>query len=516
MSIKKKIILIFSASFAIVAVFGLTAIYDFFEARRDFDFLKITDSIRSKTLQIRRHEKNFFLYGDFTEVEKIRRYFTEVDRLIKEGEEINKKNKDLQRLALKIREYKRRFNEIVTIAELTKAELGSLKGMPQYDFIIPIMKSTFLEHPEEIITILKKFYFPGDASELLSHLREIKQKVMRLRLTGEEIIDISREIDKSARNRVEYVIRASEVGILIVFPFAFLSGFIALFFVTQNIVKRLNELMVTIKKTGEGFYSPLPFPSGKDEVSTLIRTYNSMAAALKDREMQLIKKEEELIRHKKLAAIGTLASGVAHELNNPLNNIHLSAQILAREIKGDSEGIIKETVEDILSQTLRVKKIVGDLLEFAREKKPEKQRINITELIKRVYAQIQKIYQTRDIVFNFQGPEEMYLSLDPAQIERVFLNLFSNAIDAMNGKGEIRVRITEDEDVVKIEISDTGPGIPEDYIDKVFDPFFTTKDKGTGLGLSIVYNIVKNHYGHIEVISSDKGTTFIISLPREL
>lgn len=516
MSIKKKIILIFSASFAIVAIFGLTAIFDFFETRRDFDFLKITDSIRSKTLQIRRHEKNFFLYGDFTEVEKIRRYFIEVDKLIKEGERINKNNDNLKRLALKIRQYKQRFNEIVKIAELTRMEISGLKGLPQYDFIIPIMKSTFLEHPEQIETLLRKFYFADNASEVLEHLKKINKEVKRLRKTGEDIIDISREIDKTARQRVQYIIKASEVGILIVFPFAFLSGFISLFFVTQNIVKRLNELMMTIKKAGEGFYSPLPFPSGKDEVSTLIRTYNNMATALKERELQLIKKEEELIRHKKLAAIGTLASGVAHELNNPLNNIHLSAQILAREIKGDNEGIIKETVEDILSQTLRVKKIVGDLLEFAREKKPEKQTVNLKELIEKVYGQIEKIYQTREVSFNVHGPEELLISVDPTQIERVFLNLFSNAIDAMNGKGELKVDIIEDDDVVKIRVSDTGPGIPQEHIEKVFDPFFTTKDKGTGLGLSIVYNIIKNHYGRIEVFSTDNGTTFIISLPREI
>ncbi len=386
----------------------------------------------------------------------------------------------------------------------------------KYDFFIPIMESTFLEHPEQIETLLKQFYSVSDKGSLLNHLRQINSKVKELRNTGEEIIDISREIDKSARYRVQYVIKASEVGILIVFPFAFLSGFIALFFVTQNIVKRLNELMVTIEKTGEGFYSPLPFPSGKDEVSTLIRTYNHMAEALKDRETQLIKKEEELIRHKKLAAIGTLASGVAHELNNPLNNIHLSAQILAREVKGSSEGIIKETVEDILSQSLRVKKIVGDLLEFAREKKPEKVSINLPELIKGVYNQVEKVYLSEKINFSLISPEEIYVSIDPAQIERVFLNLFTNAVDAMQGEGELVVRIYDDEDVVKIEVSDTGPGIPEDCLDKIFDPFFTTKDKGTGLGLSIVYNIIKNHYGRIEVNSTEKGTTFTIYLPREI
>jgi signal transduction histidine kinase len=517
MSIKKKIILIFSASFAIVAIFGLSAIYDFFEARRDFAFLKISDSIRSKTLQIRRHEKNFFLYGDFSEVEKIKLYFSEIDGLINLGKEINRNDRNLLKLASKIQEYRLRFLEIVEIAGITKDEVTRLRAMSsKYDFIIPIMESTFLEHPEQIEMLVKKFYPTGDQGSLLKHLGQIKRKVETLRSIGEEIIDISREIDISARGRVEYVIKASGVGVLIVFPFAFLAGFIALFFVTQNIVKRLNELMITIEKTGEGFFSPLPFPSGKDEVSTLIRTYNNMAAALKEREIQLIKKEEELIRHKKLAAIGTLASGVAHELNNPLNNIHLSAQILAREVEGSREGIIRETVEDILSQSLRVKKIVGDLLEFAREKKPQKVRINLPDLIVRVYNQVEKVYSSGQVDFSVVSPAEIYLSIDPAQIERVFLNLFTNAMDAMQGEGKLVVKISDDEDVIKVDVSDTGPGIPEDYLDKIFDPFFTTKNKGTGLGLSIVYNIIKNHYGRIEVNSSARGTTFTIYLPREI
>jgi signal transduction histidine kinase len=517
MSIKKKIILIFSASFAIVAIFGLSAIYDFFAARRDFAFLKISDSIRSKTLQIRRHEKNFFLYGDFTEVEKIKRYFTEIDSLINRGKEINHNDRNLMSLASKIKEYRSRFLEIVEIARLTREEVVRLKVVSRrYEFFIPIMESTFLEHPEQIAMLVMKFYHAGDQKDLLNHLGEINMKVKKLRGIGEEIIDISRDIDRSARDRVEYVIKASGVGILLVFPFAFLAGFIALFFVTQNIVKRLNELMVTIEKTGEGFFSPLPFPSGKDEVSTLIRTYNNMAATLKEREIQLMRKEEELLRHRKLAAIGTLASGVAHELNNPLNNIHLSAQVLAREVKGSGEAMVSEIVEDILSQTMRVKKIVGDLLEFAREKKPEKTRTNLPDLITRVYDQLSKVYPSGGVGFSLQSPPEVYLFIDPVQMERVFLNLFTNALDAMQNEGELVVVISEDDDVVRVDVSDTGPGIPEEALEKVFDPFFTTKDRGTGLGLSIVYNIINNHYGRIKITSTSEGTTFTIYLPRDI
>jgi len=522
MSIKKKIILIFTASFAIVAIFGISSIYDFFEVKKDFAFLKISDSIRSKTLQIRRHEKNFFIYGDLKEIERINHYFYEIDNLIKEGKKINPYDQNLLKLNSKIKEYKEKFNEIIEIAIITKNEIKQLKPIyEKHNFFIFIIELTFLEHPKQVAAILRNFYPDTNKDSILlnilNHLKQIDTKVKELCNTGKEIIDISREIDKVARYKVEYVIKASKVGILIVFPFAFLCGSIALFRVTQNIVKRLNDLMATIEKTGEGFYSPLPFPSGKDEVSTLIRTYNKMAETLKDRERQLIKKEEELIRHKKLAAIGTLASGVAHELTNPLNNIHLSAQILSREIKdNNSKGIIKEIVEDILSQSLRVKKIVGDLLEFARDKKPNKVIINLPEIIKSVYTQIQKLYSTEKLYFSIISPKEVYISVDPIQMERVFLNLFTNAIDAMKGEGKLIIRIHDDKNMLKIEVSDNGPGIPRDCIDKIFDPFFTTKYKGSGLGLSIVYNIIKQHHGKIEVSTSKNGTIFTIYLPRDI
>ncbi|HDO22624.1 MAG TPA: sensor histidine kinase, partial [Nitrospirae bacterium] len=392
MSIKKKIILIFSASFAIIAIFGISATFDLLETRKEFNFLKISDSIRSKVLQIRRHEKNYFLYGNLSEIEKIQNYLEETYELIREGKKINAPDRNLIQLELKIKDYSTRFYNITELATVISDAINRLSmNNNKYRFIIPFMRTTFMEHPEKVMTTLKQFHSFDNNSKLNHNLKKIKTQIDGLRKTGEEIINIARELDRGARYRVQSIIKASEVGIRVIFPLSFFFGFITLFLVTQNIVKRLNELMITIKKTGEGYFSPLPFPSGKDEISTLIRTYNNMAEALKEREMQLIKKEEELIQHRKLAAIGILASGVAHELNNPLNNIHLSAQILERETEPDSKLMVKETIEDILSQSLRVKKIVGDLLEFARERKPEMARINLPDLIKNVYSQVEKI-----------------------------------------------------------------------------------------------------------------------------
>jgi len=232
---------------------------------------------------------------------------------------------------------------------------------------------------------------------------------------------------------------------------------------------------------------------------------------------EIKKRQKETTEYSKMAAVGTLTAGIAHELNNPLNNIHISAQILSQEIHNDNVKLITETVDDILSQSIRVKKIISELLEFARDRAPEKSLINLPDLIRRVYEQISKVSLTDGIRFVINAPEDLQITADSAQIERVFVNLINNAIEAMGGRGDIIVNISTDEDVVKIEMTDTGPGIPKDNLDKLFDPFFTTKDKGTGLGLSIAYNIIKNHYGRIEAESiPGKGATFVIYLMREI
>ncbi len=515
MSIKKKIILSFFISFSIIATLAIAAYIDFRETRNEFKYLELAESIRGKTLQLRRHEKNFLLYGDRKEVDFIHRYIGEIETLIKNAKPYTRSD-NLDWLDVELKEFSLRFERITSMASGFHEELASLKPKePSYLFLIPIIKATFLEHPQQNAQLLKRFFRISKKDGYISFLQRLGDEIRDLRKTGEKITGISKELDRGARERVQNIIDVTKVAVLVFLPVSFLIGFVSLFFISQSIVNRLKKLMLTIEESGGGFFSPMPFPAGHDEVSTLIRTYNNMAEALQTREELLRKKEEELIQSKKLAAIGTLASGVAHELNNPLNNIHISAQILAKEMGEDCTGVIEETVHDILSQTFRVKKIVGNLLDFARSKEPDFQEVNIVDIIKKTYAQAQKITAFKDISFSLEAPPELSFRADPAQIERVFINLFTNAADAMSGKGELRVKVNSEEDAVKIEVSDTGKGIPSEVKDKIFDPFFTTKDRGTGLGLSIVYNIIKNHGGSVSVESTaGAGTTFRILLPK--
>jgi two-component system NtrC family sensor kinase len=203
-------------------------------------------------------------------------------------------------------------------------------------------------------------------------------------------------------------------------------------------------------------------------------------------------------------------------LNNPLNNIFISAQALQKETGEGCSPFVKEAAQDIFGQTMRVKGIVGDLLEFAREKTPQMKSVEIISIIKEAYELIGKITNVSKVDFTIDAPgEEVSIEVDPEQMERVFMNLFSNAVDAMKKQGKVTVRVSREEGMIRITVSDTGAGISREDMDNIFDPFFTTRERGTGLGLAIVFNIIKKHGGRITVESEKgKGTDFTITLPE--
>lgn len=223
------------------------------------------------------------------------------------------------------------------------------------------------------------------------------------------------------------------------------------------------------------------------------------------------KLERQLLQADKLATIGQLASGVAHEINNPLGNISLYTQMLLRKTEDENT---KAKLNVIADEANRAAQIVKGLLDFARQSEIELAPIDINKEIGKVLSiltpQLREIKVTKDF--------ETLPSIlgDSGQIEQVMMNLLTNAIQSITENGEIIIRTSIKHDHVEISISDNGCGIPGDILDKIFDPFFSTKEqgKGTGLGLSISYGIIKRHRGSIEVQSEvGKGTTFTIKLP---
>jgi len=225
----------------------------------------------------------------------------------------------------------------------------------------------------------------------------------------------------------------------------------------------------------------------------------------------------KLMQSNKMASLGHLAAGVAHEINNPLSGILIDASLILEELDGDSP--IRKQIEDIISDTNRCKEIVKNLLAYSRQTEFKKEILNINGVIEQAFSFLREHALVHNIAVNKEFSSSMLICEgDNNQLLQVFTNMIINAIQAMDGKGVITVRTNKDKDEGKIyvELSDTGCGIPMENIAKIFEPFFTTKEegKGTGLGLSTVKDIIEKHGGKIKVkYTCPQGTTFLIELP---
>lgn len=235
--------------------------------------------------------------------------------------------------------------------------------------------------------------------------------------------------------------------------------------------------------------------------------------ALQVSHQELEQAQYQLIRTEKLAALGQLAAGVAHEINNPLGTITIYAHILLKGMEQDDPR--REDLTLIIGEANRTKEIVQGLLSFARETKLKPGETNINEILEDTLGLLvnQSLFHNIKIKKVF-APDLPNIFADATQLKQVFLNIILNGAQAMEGKGSLSITTTQEKNQIKIKIRDSGPGIPPENVRKLFNPFFTTKEKGTGLGLAISYGIVERHGGKLDVETElGKGSAFIISLP---
>jgi two-component system sensor histidine kinase HydH len=230
---------------------------------------------------------------------------------------------------------------------------------------------------------------------------------------------------------------------------------------------------------------------------------------------EMAKLREDLSRSRRLAALGELAAGVAHEIRNPLSAIRGLVLYLAKKFSpGSSEA---EYAGVVVSEVDRMGRVIGGLLDFARPKAPEFVRVNLADVVRHALTLIEDEARAAGIALERRiDPDLPPAQVDRDQVTQVLLNLLVNALEAMPDGGRLEVGVQREADRAVIRVSDTGPGIsPEDRA-RLFDPFFTTKKKGSGLGLAIAQRIVENHGGTIRVDSEiGRGTTFLVSLPLE-
>jgi nitrogen-specific signal transduction histidine kinase len=262
------------------------------------------------------------------------------------------------------------------------------------------------------------------------------------------------------------------------------------------------------KDKNELYYSIACYPVFKDgEVVSVIELSRDIT---KDMNMQKVMMQQE-----KMASVGRLSAGVAHEINNPLTTILTTAMLIQEDIK--PEDPIYQDLQLIAKETLRCRKIVTSLLDFARQTQPEKKNNDVNEIVMESILLTKKQAAFNDISVVSRFAENIPLvCLDKGQIQQSLINLILNAVEATQPGGKITIEtgLSPQSEFVEISVSDTGEGIGSDKIDKIFDPFFTTKENGTGLGLAITHGIIERHGGAIEVRSkAGQGTAFTIRFP---
>ncbi|MDD3180370.1 MAG: cache domain-containing protein [Opitutaceae bacterium] len=297
-----------------------------------------------------------------------------------------------------------------------------------------------------------------------------------------------------------------------------LAALVLAFFISEKISGSIKKLAVASEQVAHGNLEAKVEIRSQDELRELADTFNFMAAALKKRDDQLREYTTRRIKEsERLAHIGQLAAGVAHEINNPLQGIITYAHLLLE--RTGAENGSREFLQKIVIQANRCRDIIRGLLDFSRQRKPDKRLSNVNRVLEECISLVdnQALFHNIQIVKRL-GQDLPQVLMDPSQIQQIFMNLVINAAEAMNGEGQLTLvtRFVSTDNTVEVEITDTGHGFTEEGLNRIFDPFFTTKEEGhgTGLGLAISYGIVKEHKGTITVESQvGKGATFVVCLP---
>jgi len=489
-SIRQKITFGYYAGVAVIIGLSLFTIIELWYVGKKVQFEEVVTEFFDTTLEIRRFEKNFFLYEH---VEDYRENMQYVDK----AQEILDKN---------LKAYK------------------SLSVAPQLNTV----RGHILKYKQ----LMEQF---SHVSKDKIDQRLVLEKAIREQ--GKEIITVAEDISKSERKRLRDLLNKMQKTLVLSFLVLSISGIVIGQILSRMVVRPLKSLEEKMMQIAEGKLETVSINSRDREIVSLTKAFDKMITELELRQKHLVQTE-------KLASLGTLLSGVAHELNNPLSNISSSCQILKEEIDLVDMEYKKELLTQIDDQTDRAKNIVRSLLEFSRDKEFKKEPLSLKSLLEETIVFIKGEVPSK-IEIGFDVPDGIIVFADKQRLQQAFLNLIKNAVDSISDQGIVKIMAQKfstgrmgreaislcpypqyrgkctgvcpmNVDTVDIEISDTGGGIPPEVLPKIFDPFFTTKDvgKGSGLGLFIVQEIIEEHDGCIGVDSKvGRGTTFLIRLP---
>jgi two-component system, NtrC family, sensor kinase len=344
------------------------------------------------------------------------------------------------------------------------------------------------------------------------------------------VLDTTISLEGLEKEKAQIYNRMTISGVISVIILSFLLSLL----LTRFVNRPIDKLLSATKTAAQGDLDQSVTIRSNDELGELSESFNNMISELKrsrdaieewtqtlehrvqERTKELQQVQDQLVHAGKMAALGELSAGVAHEINNPLTGVLTFSSLILKKI--DANHPWRKDLETIVQQTSRCRDIVKGLLDFARQRKPDKKLWNINTLIDNTLSLLEKQAPFHNIEIKKDFKADMPpLFIDGDQIEQVFMNILLNAADAMAEKGgKLTIRTDLKDGMAEVSFADTGVGITREHISKLFDPFFTTKQtgRGTGLGLAISYGIVQSHNGDIKVESElGKGSTFYVKLP---
>jgi signal transduction histidine kinase len=353
----------------------------------------------------------------------------------------------------------------------------------------------------------------ADADAIAANHRPSAVLLEDVRELGQRMLDLAEQEVAFERSMIRHILETLRVQLITVFLVALALGVVLPFLAFRKFFKLLHLLRRATEHIAGGRFEKIPVQASEIEMRQLMEAFNHMVEELERHETQMIQAQ-------KLSSLGTMAAGVAHQLNNPLNNIWTSCQIAIDELETCDPPFMRKMLDNIDQETVRARDIVKGLLEFSRTRVFSLRWIELALIAKRaqtlVAAQV-----PAEVELHIDIPPDLKVQVDVQRFQEVLLNLLLNSVQALGPRpGRITLKAAADEAArqVIITVQDTGPGIPAEVRGRIFDPFFTTKsdNQGTGLGLAVAYGIIKQHRGSIAVESEPgQGATFIIRLPLE-
>jgi len=525
-------------------------------------YVLIADDLKEQVLEVRRNEKNFLHFKNSESLDHLEKALHEFDSMLhdisdKTSEEIG--NKEIALLKESCVAYPNIVNELfsnfqkeTSIVDKVRTEGRNLESIIQNKSHSEDLTTSFILH----LRLLEKNYmifrdrqsyqklydgismlrnvtpFCKDCTPYISAIKMLfstydksEQYINELQVIGNNLEKVTKGISAMERQRIANFLAKSKRLTIIALILLSALGPLFVYKTAAIIVAPIKRLADITKKIADGNMQLRAPIREHDETFLLSTSFNTMLDKLElthnslEKSMELLKeKQAQLVDSEKRASLGLLVSGVAHELNNPLNNISL----ITERLYDDKEDLSPEegkAYNNILHQCERAKHIVDNLLDFARARKStvmEKQ--DLSEVIRDSFILVKNQLKINGIDLIQDIPDvPVYINGNRSKLEQILVSIYTNAIQAIKSNGTMKVELKADNDVTSIIISDNGPGIGEEDIKDIFEPFFTTKPvgQGTGLGLSVCYSLVKEHAGDIQVASSlGSGTTFTIILPQ--